>query len=275
MTKSAEVNSYNDHLSQTLWLTFVSGMGILFNYSQKLSEIFMQITNTWKKNNFWVNFHRELGSYLIFIAPLIACHNYNLGLKKGFGINWINLAAISWACMLICSTPPLEKNLIKYTNDTFKPHRKGSMTKRPRAGWNKKNCVISNLNWSEEDDCLMTAGLKCLNTHSYLFSSKCFFILTLFLPLLRLSLDCSHTPTRARINRAANPLCGLPTCSRGRRWLKQWQVDSTLKLSIDPRELNQTAKLPSLSVQARSGTKGKDTWRVRGQSPPLHPHCTS
>lgn len=149
MTKSAEVNSYNDHLGQTLWLTFVSGMGILFNYSQKLSEIFMQITNTWKKNNFWVNFHRELGSYLIFIAPLIACHNYNLGLKKGFGINWINLAAISWACMLICSTPPLEKNLIKYTNDTFKPHRKGSMTKKPRAGWNKKKlCYFkSQLKW--------------------------------------------------------------------------------------------------------------------------------
>lgn len=87
------------------------------------------------------------------------------------------------------------------------------------------------------------------------------------------SRSLSHTHT----SRAADPvpLCGLLTCSQGHGWLKQWQVDSTLKLSIDPRELNQTSNPPSLSVRARSGTKGEDAWRVRGQAPPLHPHCAS
>lgn len=115
-----------------------------------------------EKNNFRVNFHWDLGGYLIFIVPLIACHNYNLGLKKGFGINWINLAAISCACMLIHSTPSLEKNLIKYTNNTFRPDRKASW--KSGAGWNKKtqkkNSVISNLDWSVEEYVLMAVELK-------------------------------------------------------------------------------------------------------------------
>ena len=41
----------------------------------------------------------------------------------------------------------------------------------------------------------------------------------------------------------------------GHRWLKRWQVDSTLKLSIDPWELNQTANPPSLSARAASAAQ--------------------
>lgn len=88
------------------------------------------------------------------------------------------------------------------------------------------------------------------------------------------SLDCSHINTHMR--RAADPvpLCGLLTCRWGHGWLKQWQVDSTLKLSIDPREPNQTANPPSLSTQALGRTEGEDMRRVRGQAPPLYPRRT-
>lgn len=128
-----------------------------------------------------------MGSYLIFIVPLIACHNYNLGLKKGFGINWINLAAISCVCMLIHSTPSLEKNLIKYTNNTFRPDRKASWM--PGAGWNKKPNKTTQCYFKSRLECggirFDGSGVeKWPDTHSYLFRSGSFFILSLYLPLL-------------------------------------------------------------------------------------------
>lgn len=88
--------------------------------------------------------------------------------------------------------------------------------------------------------------------------AKCFsFSWVLSLSLLpSLSFFCSFTPQR---NRAADPgpLCAPPTCSRGHRWLKRWQVDSTLKLSIDPWEPNQTANPPSLSARSAQRHRGK------------------
>lgn len=71
-------------------------------------------------------------------------------------------------------------------------------------------------------------------------------------------LSFSHSLTPQR-NRAADPspLRAPPTCSQGHRWLKRWQVDSTLKLSIDPWELNQTASPPSLSARAAQWHRGK------------------
>lgn len=68
--------------------------------------------------------------------------------------------------MLILSAAPLEKNLIKYTNNTFK------------AEWNQ-NSVIPNLNASVKKN-LMTMGFSAL-----------FALYTYFL-----SLDCSHTNTQ-------------------------------------------------------------------------------
>lgn len=103
--------------------------------------------------------------------------------------------------------------------------------------------------------------------HSFL--SVQVFFLSLYLSLLH-----SLTPQR---NRAADPgpLRAPPTRSPGHRWLKQWQVDSTLKLSIDPWEPNQTASPPSLSARdAQRRAEGRGARRARGQPPPLHPqHC--
>lgn len=76
-----------------------------------------------------------------------------------------------------------------------------------------------------------------------------------FLYLVFMSVSSSHTEAWCCWSR--RPLCGLLTCSWGHGWLKQWQVDSTLKLSIDPRELNQTANPPSLSDPALGGTEEK------------------
>lgn len=146
-----------------------------------------------------------MGSYLIFISPLIAWHNYNLGLKKGFGINWINLAAISCACMLILSAPPLEKNLIKYTNNTFKPDRIASWEKRGLKLNGIKTLLfqISMQVWgkSQPTQDLMTTGLKSgladslylpiLSPHIWIFLySLClsFSFFSLF--------DCSNTNTQ-------------------------------------------------------------------------------
>lgn len=192
-------------------------------------------------NNFWVTFHREFGSFLIFIACVIAWHNYNLGLRKGFGMNWINLAAKSCACMLIRSTPPLKiwfNTPIIHLSRTEKLHDRGGI-RFDDSGAEK---------WRKKKE----------NTHSYLFRFECFFIFFIYLPsYFSLSLDCSpsHIGTHTYRGRAADPvpLCAPPTCSRGHGWLKQWQVDSTLKLSIDHQELNQTANPQSLSARASSG----------------------
>lgn len=76
--------------------------------------------------------------------------------------------------------------------------------------------------------------------------------------LFSISLSFLHSLTPQK-NRAADPgpLRAHPTCIRGHRWLKQWQVDSTLKLSIDPWEPNQTASPPSLSARAAQRRRGK------------------
>lgn len=71
---------------------------------------------------------------------------------------------------------------------------------------------------------------------------------------LSLFLTRSHQRKRAA---DPGPLRAPPTCSRGHRWLKRWQVDSTLKLSIDLWELNQTASPPSLSAWAAQWHRGK------------------
>lgn len=126
----------------------------------------------------------------------------------------------------------------------------------------------------------MTTGLKRGSTDSFF---PLILSLQVWVFLYPLSMSASsflflltaHTQTCARTAAADPvPLCGLPTWSRGHGWLKQWQVDSTLKLSIDPREPNQTANPPSLSARDLGGTKGEDTPRVRGQTPPQLPHCT-
>lgn len=139
---------------------------------------------------------------------------------------------------------------------------------RPKFGENLNPHMVG---WQQDSEVADSFSPSYLFRFCYPLSiSACpsFFSFFFLLPL-----DCSHTNTRTGLL-IPSPLCGLPTCSRGHGWLKQWQVDSTLKLSIDPRELNQTANPPSLSGRALGGTKGEDAPRARGQTPPLHPHCT-
>lgn len=191
-----------------------------------------------------------MGSYLIFISPLIARHNYNLGLKKGSGINWINLAAISCACMLILAAPPLERNLIKHTNNKFKADRNASWERKMKheAGWNQNNVLL-------HASVPTTASLKGGFTHGCFFTDH-----TLSPWLLTYAAYEAAEPT---------PLCFLPTCRLGRRWLKQWQVDSTLKPSIDPWELNQTANPPSLSARLSVAPRGRTCGGWEGRLRPV------
>lgn len=174
-----------------------------------------------------------------------------LALRKGFGINRINLAAMSCVCMLIHCASPLEKHslntpIIHSTKSKFFVRKRSPKLERIQI------TVVLNLSQREEKLILITAGpsvsssplYACLSFFSWLLAYHC--------------KDCwSH------------PIGGLPTCSWGHGWLKPWQVDSTLKPSIDPWEQNETANPLSLSTWTLCGTEGKDTQRVRGHAPPL------
>lgn len=81
----AMVNSLNNLLSPALLRTDVLlalwDNLVLIKASGNLKSLCKSLIRGEKRNKFWVNFLREIGSNRIFIVPLIACHNYNLDLK--------------------------------------------------------------------------------------------------------------------------------------------------------------------------------------------------
>lgn len=198
-----------------------------------------------------------MGSDLIFIPPLIACHNYNLGLKKGFGINWINLAAISCACMLIHSAPPLEKNLIKYTNNTFKPDRNASWEKKRSLElvWNQNSVIprekISTHTWWQQG--WKVAGHRLIHSPHLIslglhVSSSSLHICLFF--FFTLSLDCSHTNTHVQACWSRPPLRSS-NMQLGSRMIKAVAGGLHFETINRPPRAESNSK-PSISVSASS-----------------------
>lgn len=208
-----------------------------------------------ERKNFWVNFHWELGSYLIFIPPLIACLNYNLGLKKGFGINWIHVAAIGCVCMLIHSAPPLETNLIKYTNNTLKPD--ASWEKVKASSWmGSKQCYSKkahreNLTWWQSWKVLSLYIWMSLHPLSPYIRLSFF----LYLPLT------AHTQTHTQDCWSGPPLRSS-NMQPGSRMIKAVAGGLHFETINRPPRAESNSK-PSISVSASSGLRTCRGWEGR------------